>query len=401
MLFTYTALDNEGNEQEGSIEALNEDIAITSLQRRGLVVTSIESGEKKSIFQMRIGFLERVKNKEVVVLSRQIATLFEAQVSALKVFQLLGEQVENPKLKDALSNITRDLQSGSSIAEAFSKHDDIFSNFYVNMVRAGEESGKLDETFMYLADYLDRNYELTSKAKSALIYPAFVITVFIAVMALMLTTVIPNIATILKDSGQEVPIYTKIVIGISDFLVSYGIFLLVALVIGGFFAYRYKQTEDGEHYFSQIKLALPFFGQLYRKLYLSRLADNMDTMLHSGIPMVRAVEITASVVDNKVYEELLLGAVEDIKGGKSVSQALSDTEEIPGIMIQMMKVGEETGELGNILKTLSKYYRREVKNQIDTMIDLIEPAMIVLLGLGVGFLLASVLIPIYNVSTGI
>ncbi len=400
MLFAYNALDQKGNETKGSIDAVTEDVAVRSLQQRGLVIVSIENAEEKTLFG-KISFFERVSNKEVVILSRQIATLFEAQVSALRVFRLLGEETENPALRRALSDISNDLQGGSAISKALEKHPKVFTPFYVNMVRAGEESGKLDQTFLYLADYLDRSYEITSKARNALIYPAFVIGVFVIVMILMLTTVIPKLSSILEESGQDVPAYTSAVIALSDFLVSYGIFVLIAFVVAGFFLWRYAQSPEGTGALAHIKLTFPYVGSLFRKLYLSRIADNMNTMLTSGIPMVRALEISASVVGNKVYEDLLLKGVELVRGGSSVADAISGTREIPNVMIQMIKIGEETGELGEILKTLARFYQREVTNAVDTLVDLIEPAMIVLLGLGVGTLLASVLIPIYNISSGI
>lgn len=399
--FSYKTLDENGKESQGTIEAVNEDIAISGLQRRGLTVLEIKGAKEGSLLNMRLTMFERVTNKEVVILSRQIATLFSAQVSALKIFKLLGSESENPKLKDALASIADELQAGSSLADAMQKQPDIFSKFYVSMVRAGEESGKLQETFMSLADYLERMYELLSKAKGALIYPAFVILTFFGVMALMLTVVIPKLASIITESGQEIPIYTKIVIALSDFMVNYGIFFLVLLILGGIFLFRFSKKPKGRFFFSKLKISLPFLGNLYMKLYLSRLADNMHTMLGSGIPMVRAIEITAEVVNNQVFENLLREVAEDIKGGRQISESLRVHEEIPSIMVQMVKVGEETGELGTILKTLSDFYRREVNTAVDALVDLIEPAMMVTLGLGVGVLLASVLMPIYNLSSGI
>ncbi|PJE74175.1 MAG: hypothetical protein COV01_01595 [Candidatus Taylorbacteria bacterium CG10_big_fil_rev_8_21_14_0_10_41_48] len=402
MLFNYTAVDQKGAESKGSIDAISMDVAITSLQRRGLVVSSVVPGDKaESIFSRDFSFFSGVSSKDVVVLSRQVATLFEAQVSALRVFRLLAAETENRILGRALTEVADDLQGGSSISKALGKHPKIFSEFYANMVRSGEESGKLDEVFLFLADHLDRTYEVNSKAKNALIYPAFVIFTFVVVMILMLTVVIPKISTILTESGQEIPLYTKIVIGMSGFFTNYGIFILAAFIIGGFFFYRFTRTDVGKSSLDDAKIRIPFVKNLYQKLYLSRIADNMNTMLVSGIPMVRALELTSGVVGNEVYRNILNEATESVKGGKSVSDALSGRPEIPGIMIQMIKVGEESGELGKILKTLSAFYRREVINAVDTLVDLIEPAMIVLLGLGVGFLLASVLIPIYNISSNI
>jgi type II secretory pathway component PulF len=221
---------------------------------------------------------------------------------------------------------------------------------------------------------------------------------FIAVMSLMLTVVIPKISAIIIDSGKEIPVYTKIVIGFSEFLVDYGLYLLGVVVIGFIFLIRFAQTEAGKAAFSEFKLNIPYVGSLYRKLYLSRISDNMDTLLASGIPMVKALELTATVVDNRVYERVMADTLEGVKSGMSLSDSASRFPEMPNIMVAMMKVGEETGQLSGILKTLAKFYQREVVAAVDTLVDLIEPLMIVLLGLGVGFLLASVLIPIYNVS---
>lgn len=402
MTFKYKVLDQDNTQKEGTIDAVNIEVAINALQKRGFSIMSIVPEDKftGSFLEKNLSLFDRVSNKDIVILSRQMATLFEAQVSALRVFQLLAMQSENQTLRKNLKDVVDDLQAGNSISGALSKHPKVFSQFYINMVKSGEESGKLDQTFMYLADHLDRTYEVTSKVKTALIYPAFVIFTFVAVMVLMLVVVIPKISGILKDSGQAIPIYTKIVLGLSDFLVSYGYILVIALALGGFFLWRYLKTDAGKMSWAQMKITTPFIKTLYTKLYLSRIADNMNTMLISGIPMVRGLDLTADVVDNLVYKKILNNTVEDVKGGSSVSDAMGKYEQIPGIFVQMVKIGEETGQLGNILKTLAAFYRREVTNAIDSIVGLIEPAMIVLLGLGVAFLLASVLVPIYNISSG-
>ncbi len=399
MLFNYKAVDEKGAQITGSVDAVSADSAITSIQKRGLVIVSIN--ETKKGFNQTFSIFNRVKNKDVVILSRQIATLFTAQVSALRVFRMLSDQVDNPALGVVLVEISSDLQGGTSISKALSKHPKVFSSFYVNMVKAGEESGKLDLTFTYLADYLDRNFAVTSKAKNALIYPAFVVFTFISVMAVMLTVVIPKITSIITDSGQAVPIYTQIVIDMSNILRDYGVFLLIALIISIFFGIQYSKTEKGAYALSELQLMFPYVGDLYKKLYLSRIADNMNTLLSSGVPMVRALELTADVVGNKVYETILLSSLESVKAGSTLSDSFARFNQIPGIIVQMAKVGEETGELGRILETLAKFYEREVSNAVDTLVDLIEPVMIVLLGLGVGFLLVSVLMPIYNLSSSI
>ena len=401
MLFAYHAIDQDGRERDGTIEAPSQDIAISALQRRNLIISSIKSAEKRSLLEMELPFFNRISNKDIVILSRQIATLFEAQVSALRVFRLLAAEVENKHLATVLSTVGDDLQGGMPISKALARHPKVFTMFYVNMVRAGEESGKLSETFLYLADYLDRTYDVVSKAENALIYPAFVIVVFFAVMALMLTLVIPKISAVLVDSGQKVPLYTAIIINFSNFLVQYGIFILIALIAAGFYVWQLRKTERGKLVFDRLKLSVPLVGDLYTKLYLARIADNLSTMLLSGISVVEAIEITDSVVGNAAYEVILAQVAADVKGGSSISDALNKHPEIPGIMVAMTKVGEETGELGKILTTLAKFYNREVSNAVDTLVGLIEPIMIVMLGLGVGTLLAAVLMPIYNLAGAI
>src|SRR3989338_7085193 len=401
MLFKYKALDAEGLNKEGEIDAPNKDIAISGLQRRGLVILDIrDEGAKKSLLQ--ISFFDRVKPKDVVILSRHIATLFDAQVSALKAFTMLASNSESKLLERKLTEVSDDLEAGVSISGSLGKHPDIFSNFYVNMVKVGEETGKLNETFLHLADYLDRQYSLTSKTRNALIYPVFVVVTFAVVMTLMFVVVISKLSAVILDFGQEVPFYTKIVIFISNIFVHYGFFILIFLILLGIWTWRMSSTERGKQYLDSLKLSIPAIGNLYKKLYLSRITDNLNTMLISGVPIVRSIDITAEVVGSHIYRELLAEVADGVKSGLALSVAFAKhTVEIPGILVQMVQVGEETGSLGTILKTLTDFYKREVDDAVDTLVGLIEPVMIVVLGLGVGILLVSVLMPIYNLAGGI
>lgn len=399
MLFSYKAIDQSGTPRQGTVEAQNTESAVETVQARGYTVIAVEElNEKKGSLSIEITWFERVSNKEIVILSRQIATLFEAQVSTLRIFRLLATESVNPKLQKILIDVSDELQGGSSISRALANHPDVFSPFYVSMVKSGEESGTLEKTFMYLADYLDRMYQVVTKARNALIYPAFVISIFCGVMILMLTLVIPKISKILTDSGQELPIYTKIVLGVSNFFTEYIGLIGIVLALGFIILWQFMKTSIGKRAVDEFKLSIPFVGALYQKLFLTRMCDNLSTMLASGISMVQALEVTSEVVDNDIYREILENTLIDVKGGRSFADSLGEYPEIPGILSQMSKVGEETGKLGDILSTLAVFYQREVNNSVDTLIGLIEPAMIVLLGLGVGVLLASVLMPIYNIT---
>ena len=402
MLFSYKAIDQNNASREGTVEAANVDAAISTVQKRGYTVVSIEPIDtNQNLLNLEITWFQTISNKELVILSRQIATLFQAQVSALRIFRLLGAEAENPQIQRVMNAIADELQAGSSISRSLSAHPEVFSPFYINMVRSGEESGSLEQAFEYLADYLDRSYQVITKAKNALVYPAFVVGVFVLVMGLMLTLVIPRIAQILTDSGQELPIYTKIVIGLSSFMSNYIGIILVVLAFVGVGFWQFSKTAVGKRAIDEFKISIPYIGDLNRKLYLTRICDNLATMLSSGISMVQALEVTSEVVDNEVYKEILENTLMEVKGGRSFADTIAEYPEIPGVLAQMAKVGEETGNLSDILKTLSTFYQREVNNAVDTLIGLIEPLMIVMLGLGVGTLLASVLMPIYNLTSSI
>src|SRR3990167_1831431 len=273
-LYRYQAKTPEGETKAGTIEAASLELAVSSLQLRGLVIIALEPAEgRMSWWQQAAASFERVKSRDIVVLSRQFATLFEAKVPVVQALRVLIDETSNQTLKKHLSEVLSDIQGGISVSSAMSKHPQAFSNFYVNMVRSGEESGKLEEIFGYLADYLERSYDLATKAPNALIYPAFILSAFIVIITLMLVVVIPQLSSILSETGQEVPIYTRIVIGFSNFLREFGVFLIV----------------------------LPFFRMLYRKIYLSRLTDNLQTLLAGGVVVLLPQEISADVFGNEFY----------------------------------------------------------------------------------------------------
>ncbi|OGF91103.1 hypothetical protein A3H65_01380 [Candidatus Giovannonibacteria bacterium RIFCSPLOWO2_02_FULL_45_14] len=404
-VFDYQARTPQGEAKSGTVEAPNLELAVTALQRRSLIIISLSPAGaggkpwyKKNITSFGRG---SVKLKDIVILSRQMATLFAARVPVIDSLRVLSAETTRPKLKETLVLVTQDIQGGLSIAQSFSRHPDVFSNFYVNMVRSGEESGKLEEIFNYLADYLERNYELVSKARGALIYPAFVFSVFIIVMSLMFVLVIPQITQILVESGVEIPIYTRIIMGISNFTRSYGIFLLMLLVIAGVGLWRYSRTDKGGLVVSSFFLDLPLVGPILQKFYVARFTDNFETLISGGVTVLRSLELAGEVVGNPVYKKMIEEARDAVKGGAQISEAFARHKDMPALVVQMIKIGEETGKLDFMLKTMARFYRREVENTVDGLVGLIEPIMIILLGLGVGILVVSVLMPIYNLSSSI
>ena len=409
MIFNYTCINQDNSKVEGVINANTKDEAVIELQKKGLTVVSIidpneEGGIKlddfKKIQNLQF-FKPKIKQKDIVIFSRQIATLFEAGVSALKGFRLLSAENENITLRENLNDVADGIASGDSLSKSLAKKPEIFSPFFISLVRAGEESGKLNETFLYLADYLDREYDLSQKTKKALTYPSFVVSVFFIIMFIMMTFVIPKMMAMFTEEGIELPLVTRIIVNISNFFVDYSIYMVPAAIAGFYMFKKWTKTPSGRYAVDSYKLRLPVFKNLFQKIFLTRLSDNMNTMLTSGVPILHAIEITSDTVDNAVHKELLLRVAEKVKNGTVLSKALYEEEYVPNILVQMVRIGEETGELGYILKNLANFYKREVDTAIDSVIGLIEPAMIVGLGLGVGVLVAAILLPMYNLSASI
>lgn len=398
MQFLYKAKTQEGAPQNGIIDAGSVDLAVASLQRRNFLVISVEPAEEKRSWFGSIAIFGHVRQQDIVILSRQLSTLFEAKVPIVESLKVLMGETENPELRKHLSGVLDDIQGGLALSAAMERHPEVFSKFYIAMVKSGEESGKLEEIFRFLADYLERTYALVQKARNALIYPAFILSTFLVVMVLMLVYVIPKVAAILIESGQDLPIYTKAVLFLSDTVRRYGILLLVAGAAVAGIMVQYARKEGGALYFARLQITIPIVGGLYKKLFLARMADNLHTLLSGGISVVRALTITAEVVDNEVYRRILLESTEDVKGGSMISDAFAKYADIPPLFTQMVKIGEETGKLDYILKSVAGFYQRDVDSLVSNLVSLIEPVLIVTLGLGVGILVASVLLPIYNLA---
>jgi type IV pilus assembly protein PilC len=405
MIFHYTALNTDGTKIEADIDGATMDAAVAMLQKKGLTIVTInEQGTGGTglefITQLSI-FKQKIRQKDIVIFSRQIATLFEAGVSALKAFRLLASEGENKSLVEELTHVADDIESGISLSEALSRRPTLFTPFYTNMVKAGEESGKLNETFLFLADYLDRDYEMTQKIKKAMTYPSFVIATFFLIMVAMFVFVIPKMAAMFIDQGAELPTITKIVLAISNIFVKYGPVTFPLMIVAGWLFHKWSKTDDGKRKIDEIKIQIPVLKVLYQRIFLQRLADNMNTMLSSGVPIVQSIEITSSILDNVIYKDLLVRVGNKVQTGTSFSKALYEEPLVPNILVQMVHIGEETGALGFILKNLANFYRRELDTAIDNVIGLIEPAMIVGLGLAVGILVSSVLLPMYSLSAAI
>lgn len=402
MKFNYQARTKKGEVRAGSIEASSREAAIGLLQKYDLYVTVLEAAKEAPIYAKRIKFFERVSVKEVVLFSRQLAIMFTSKVSLVESLRTLANQTKNQDFKEKILKISEEVEGGTAFSLALSKYPKVFSSFYVAMVKAGEASGKLSESLNYLADHMEREYYLAGKIKGAMVYPSLIIFVALTVLILMTVFVIPNLSKVLEESGAELPAVTKFVIWLSKFLRTWGwiLFLIVLILVGSLF--RYSKTESGKKIFDRLFVRLPTVGGFLKMMYLSRFAENLSTLVSGGIPVAQSLEICANIVDNTVYKEIILKARDEVRKGEAISQVLIRyPNEFPPIFTQMTLVGERTGTLDKTLLNLVNFYQKETGRAIESLLGILEPLLIVFLGLGVGGLMAAILMPLYKMSSNI
>lgn len=402
MKFNYQARTKEGEIQTGTVEAGSREAAIETLQTHDLVVVFLEPISEVPLYARSLKFLQKIKSKEITIFYRQLAILFDANVSPLESLRILGEQTRNPLFKDLIFEIEDDVKGGEPISQALAKHPKVFSSFYVNVVKAGEAAGKLHEVLRYLADHAEREYNLNHKVRGAFTYPGAILSLFVVVAALMMVYVVPQLATMLEETGQQLPFTTRVLIGTSYFL-RHWIWLLIPIIVGLFIALRrFIKTDNGQLIWDRIKLKTPIIKGLFQKIYLARFAENFKTLLVGGIPILKALEVTAVVVGNKIYEKIIYDARDKVRAGESISSAFAEhPREITPMVSQMIGVAEKTAQLDMILEKIAVFYQEEVDRTVANMTQLIEPFLILFLGAGVGFLVSSILMPIYNIASGL
>lgn len=398
--FRYSARTQEGEIQTGVVDAATRDAAIDILHQHHLIITgltSLEGGELRSA--LRHAFFDRVSRKDIVLFSRQIAILFETRVPVLEALQAIAAQTENQALARIVQEIISDVDAGMPLSDTFAKFPKAFSPFYVNMVRSGEAAGKLQEVFMYLAQYLERQYVITAKIRGALAYPAFILIVFFVVAAVMVTVVLPEIGKIFAEEDVKLPVLTQILLFISGLVQKFWWLALAFLITGGAVAVGLLRTPTGRAWLDAQMLHIPIFGKLIQSVLVARMTDNLGTLVSSGLPIVQALEISAAVVGNVTFQEVLFEARAAVQRGEKIHTTFRTSRVIPQTVVQMVAVGERTGQLDRVLRHMARFYQQEVDQMTDNLVSLIEPVIIVAIGVLIGVFVATILLPIYNLAT--
>jgi len=399
MKFTYQAKSKEGKTEKGVVEASTKEAAAALLQKYNITVISItEIKSPTSIFKTGLSFFKKISKKDLAIFSRQLAVMLESRVPVVQSLLSLAAQTSKTNFKEVLAGVSRLVEEGNTLSESFSSFPKVFTVFYINLIRSGEASGRISESLYYLSDHLEREFDINSKMKEAMIYPGLVLGVMVVVVIIVMTVIMPKLVDLISSLGAQVPWSTKVLLGFYRFIMGFGWILMLALVGGIVYLIYYFRTKQGKKTYDKAVLRVPFIGSFFAKVYLMRFAENLATLISAGLPITGALKITKNTIGNYVYRLIVAETEKQVSEGEKISSVLVKyPERIPSFVIQMIKVGEETGKLDKTLLEIVNFYKKEVDSTVAQFTTLIEPIMIIFLGLGVALIAAAVLSPLYGV----
>jgi type IV pilus assembly protein PilC len=395
LTFNYTARDTASNKSvKGTIQADSENAAAKLLMAQHIIPTKITAtGEKGGL-----KFGSRVSSKDRVIFTRQLATMINAGLPLAQSLNTVEEQTSNKTLKQIIGGVIGDINGGMSLADAFAKYPKVFDQVFIALVRAGETSGTLDKSLERLANQQEHDADMLSKIKGAMVYPAIVLAVIVFVVGFMLVSLVPQVESLYNDMAKELPGTTKVLVAVANFVINFW-YIVVAVLIGLVILFkRWIDTESGRKAWDSVKLNMPMFSPLFRKLYMARFSRTAETLLASGVPLLEALKICSDAVNNVIVKEEILRAVQKVKNGKPLSEALTGEDYILKFVPQMIKIGEQSGGIDAMLGKVADYYEKEVDNAIKAISTTIEPILMVVMAGMIGFIVIAVLLPIYSLS---
>lgn len=395
--FNYEAKDREGKLTSGIVDAISEDSAVDTLHEKNLVILSLLPAEK-GLFSADIsGFLMKPNQKDITAFTRQLATIIAADIPLIEGLETIASQTEKPPFTKVIRDMAESVRGGSSLSAAVGKNPGLFSDFYVSLVKSGEVSGRLEQTLIYLADYLERSQNLNSKIKGAMAYPMFIIFALGLVGFIMMTFVLPKLLGILTESGvEDIPLITRVLIKLTEIVNNYIVLLVATTFFFLWFLYQYSKTKSGKYTLDRVKIGFPRLGIIARNIYIARIAETLSTLIKSGVPILEGLKITSEIVGNNVFRDMLLKAEDNVRNGGTISSVLSENKDMPKLVSAMLAIGEKTGKTDFMLENIYKFYNTEAERDIQNLSQLIEPILILLLGVAAGLLVAGILLPIFS-----
>jgi type IV pilus assembly protein PilC len=394
--FNYTAYRNDtGEVLKAQVQAESQAAAAKLLTGQGLFPISIESAEEVGLLA-KLGFGQKVGSKQKVVFTRQLSTLINAGLPLTQSLRTVKDQLSDKKLQEVVNHVLNSVEAGTSLSQSFAEHPQVFNNIYIALVAAGEASGSLDKALARIADQQEKDAAIISKIRGALIYPLIVVGVILAVLVFMLTTVLPQVGSLYKDLGKTLPLLTQILIDVSTFLVNYW-YLVIMLAVAAFFGGQaWFKTPKGRSVSDLIKLNVPLIGRIYRKVYMARFARTLGTLMGTGVPVLEGLRIVKESISNVHVEAAIQGAIDGVRGGKALSSTLEGQSTFLSLVPQMIKIGEQSGQIDQMLDRVATYFENEVDDEVRNLSATIEPVLMVVLGITVGGVIAAVLMPVYS-----
>ena len=396
--FEYRARDKKNRITTGVVEAPSISAADKMLSEQGWLVLSVKKRKKTAHLEDYLKFLNRVSTRDLVAFSRQFAVMIAANLPVVQALRVLVKQTTNTYFETIISEMANEVEGGAKLSAALSHYPNIFSDFYVNIVGSGETIGKLDKVLHYLADQQEKDYDLMSKIKGAMIYPIFVLMAMAGIGVVMMIFVIPKLTDVLKETGGDLPMATKILMGASDFMIHYWWLLLGGVIVLAVTVRVFLKTPAGKKFFDYFLLKLPIFGKLFQRIYLIRFTRSLATLVVGGVALTKSLKITAGIVGNTVYRDLITRTIKEVEEGNSISTVFMESKEMPQMVSQMLIVGEKTGRIDKVLERLTDFYTMEMDNLITNLTSLMEPLIMVILGVGVGIMVAAIIMPMYNMA---
>ena len=398
--YKYMAKDQQGKTISGVFEAKDQKEIIDALRKKDLVIISVaETSGRRALSLFSFGRRKKIKLDDLVVFSRQLATMVDAGITLVAALDILGEQMDNKFLSEIVIKARNDVETGSSLSDALAKHKNVFSGLFVNMVRAGESSGTLDEILERLAEYFEKTSNLQKKVSAALVYPAIVSAMAIIITLLLLLKVIPVFKGIFEGFGAQLPTPTLVLITISDFLQAYFLFIAAFFIILFLALKKYAMTEKGRFRLDSVKLKLPIFGILFKKVAISKFTRTLSTLIRSGVPILTALEITAKTSGNKVVETAIDNVGKNVREGENIAEPLTKSKIFPPMVTRMVSVGEQAGELEKMLSKIADFYDSQVDTAVSALTSMIEPLIIAFLGIVIGTIVICMFLPIFKITS--
>jgi type IV pilus assembly protein PilC len=398
-VFTWEGKTRQGTVQKGELAANSKEEVSALLRKQNILPINVSAKPKE--IKLRFG-APKVTDKDIVILTRQLATMIDAGLPLVQCLDILGSQTENESLAKTVTQVRSDVESGSTFADALKKHPKVFDNLYVNMVAAGEAGGILDTILQRLAVYMEKFAKIKRQIKSAMIYPAVILFVAVAVVALLLVIVVPMLAAMFAEAGQLLPLPTRIVIAISNFLKGWGGLILLLSIIGSIVAIvQWRKTEKGLTTTDAIALKVPVMGDLIRKVSVAKFTRTLGTLLTSGVPILEGLLIVARTAGNKIVEDAIISTRQSVSEGKTLAEPLTKFSVFPPMVTQMIAVGEATGALDNMLTKIADFYDDEVDSAVATLTSMLEPMLMIFLGTTVGFVIVAMYMPIFQMGSAI